>query len=182
MKDTSRYQGLDATAFMQKESAADAAAVAWIKENIDGTPVLLEAWGPSYSFYERISAMTGLPTIMGWQTHEWLWRSEASGGFPAVVDIRRKDVIEIYYSADEARVRELIEKYDIEYIYVGASERRSLNDDTIRGVYDTLMNGEASLLEEVNEELLKSLGTIVFSSGEENSSSDEISYLIRVNR
>jgi len=182
VKDTSRYQGLDATAFMQKESAADAAAVAWIKENIDGTPVLLEAWGPSYSFYERISAMTGLPTIMGWQTHEWLWRSEASGGFPAVVDMRRKDVIEIYYSADEARVRELIEKYDIEYIYVGASERRSLNDDTIRGVYDTLMNGEASLLEEVNEELLKSLGTMVFSSGEENSSSDEISYLIRVNR
>ncbi len=176
VKDTSRYQGLDATAFMQKESAADAEGVAWIKENIDGTPVLLEAWGSSYSFYERISAMTGLPTVMGWQTHEWLWRSEASGGFPAVVDMRRKDVIELYYSTDEVRVRELIEKYDIEYIYVGTSERRSLNDDTIRGVYDTLVRDETPLLEEVNEELLRSLGSIVFSSD------DEISYLIRVSR
>ena len=176
VKDTSRYQGLDATAFMHKESAADAECVAWIKENIDGTPVLLEAWGSSYSFYERISAMTGLPTVMGWQTHEWLWRSEASGGFPASVDMRRKDVIELYYSTDGARVQELIEKYDIEYIYVGASERRSLNDDTIRGVYDTLVRDEIPLLEEVNEELLRSLGSIVFSSD------DEISYLIRVSR
>ncbi|MDE7060296.1 MAG: hypothetical protein K2O71_01705, partial [Lachnospiraceae bacterium] len=67
-------------------------------------------------------------------------------------------------------------KYDIEYIYVGTSERRSLNDDTIRGVYDTLVRDETPLLEEVNEELLRSLGSIVFSSD------DEISYLIRVSR
>lgn len=175
VRDASRYQGLDATAFMQKESAQDAEAVAWMKENLVGTPVVLEAWGPSYSFYERISAMTGLPTVMGWQTHEWLWRSEASGGFPAAVNERRKDVIEIYYSTDAARVRELIEKYDIGYIYIGASERRSLNDGTIRGVYDSIQE-ERFLTDEVNEALLLSLGEIVF----ESSVPGETSYLIRV--
>ena len=51
-----------------------------------------------------------------------------------------------------------------------------MNDDTIRGVYDTLVRDEIPLLEEVNEELLRSLGSIVFSSD------DEISYLIRVSR
>ncbi|MDE7210581.1 MAG: hypothetical protein K2O03_03955, partial [Lachnospiraceae bacterium] len=159
VKDASRYQGLDATAFMQKESAQDAEAVAWMKENLTGTPVVLEAWGPSYSFYERISAMTGLPTVMGWQTHEWLWRSEASGAFPAVVNERRRDVVEIYYSTDEARVRELIEKYNIEYIYVGASERKTLDDSTIRGVYNSIQE-ERFLADDVNETLLRSLGEI----------------------
>lgn len=175
VRDASRYQGLDATAFMQKESQQDAQAVAWMKENISGTPVVLEAFGPSYSFYERISAMTGLPTVMGWQTHEWLWRSEASGGFPAVVDERRKDVVEIYYSADEARVRELIEKYDISYIYVGASERKSLDDSTISGVYHSIAEGRG-LLDEVNEELLRSLGEVVF----ESDAPGETSYLVKV--
>ena len=178
VKDASRYRGLDATAFMQKESVADAAVVAWLKENVEGTPVVLEAWGPSYSFYQRISAMTGLPTVMGWQTHEWLWRSEASGAFPAVVNMRRRDVIEIYFSTDEARVRELIEKYDIEYIYIGASERRALSDNTIRGVYDALVNDEYSLYDEVNEELLAGLGEIVFTSG----TGEGASYLIHLSR
>lgn len=177
VKDTSRYQGLDATAFMEKESAQDAEAVAWLKENISGTPVVLEAWGSSYTFYERISAMTGLPTVMGWQTHEWLWRSEASGGFPAVVDERRKDVIEIYYSTDEARVRELIEKYDIEYIYVGANERSSRSESTVSGVYNSIQE-ERLLADEVNETLLCSLGEIVF----ESSSGAEPSYLIKIAR
>ena len=157
---------------------ADAAVVAWLKENVEGTPVVLEAWGPSYSFYQRISAMTGLPTVMGWQTHEWLWRSEASGAFPAVVNMRRRDVIEIYFSTDEARVRELIEKYDIEYIYIGASERRALSDNTIRGVYDALVNDEYSLYDEVNEELLAGLGEIVFTSG----TGEGASYLIHLSR
>lgn len=146
-----------------------------MKENISGTPVVLEAWGPSYSFYERISAMTGLPTVMGWQTHEWLWRSEASGGFPAVVDERRKDVIEIYYSSDEARVRELVNKYGIEYIYIGASERKSLDDSTVQGVYNSISE-ERALLGEVNEELLRSLGEVVF----ESDAPGKTSYLIRV--
>ncbi len=175
VRDASRYQGLDATAFMQKESAQDAEAVAWMKENLTGTPVVLEAWGPSYSFYERISAMTGLPTVMGWQTHEWLWRSEASGVFPAVVNERRRDVVEIYYSTDEARVRELIEKYNIEYIYVGASERKTLDDSTIRGVYNSIQE-ERFLADDVNETLLRSLGEIVF----ESSAPGTASYLIKV--
>lgn len=177
VRDASRYQGLDATAFMQKESAQDAEAAAWMKENLSGTPVVLEAWGSSYTFYERISAMTGLPTVMGWQTHEWLWRSEASGGFPAVVDERRKDVIEIYYSTDEARVRELIEKYDIEYIYVGANERSSRNESTVSGVYNSIQE-ERLLADEVNETLLCSLGEIVFRS----STGGTPSYLIKIAR
>lgn len=161
--DKTRYQGLDATSFLKKESAAEADAIAWLNENIKGRPVVLECWGASYTFYERVSAMTGFPTVMGWQTHEWLWRSSASGGFPAIVDERRKDILEIYYSEDEQRVRDLIEKYNIEYIYIGKSERNASVTDTIKDVYQDIEE-ERSLGSKVNETLLKSIGEVVYTS------------------
>lgn len=82
-------------------------------------PVVLEANGDSYSEYERVSAMTGLPTVMGWYVHEWLWRND-------VADLNEKsgEIETIYTSTDTARVQELIEKYDISYIFVGSCERK----------------------------------------------------------
>lgn len=172
------YKGLDATAFMEKESVNDTAAVKWLNENVSGTPVVLEFWGPSYSFYERISAISGLPTLFGWQTHEWLWRSDASGGFPAICDERRKAVIEIYLSKDADRVRELLEEYEVEYIYVGECERNYASQDIVKGVYDGMAE-EANLGNSINETLLCSMGDIVFSNTDDWG---RTSYLIKVSK
>ena len=68
------YQGLDATAFLETDFPEDAAAIRWLNDHVEGQPVVLEANGDSYSDYERVSAMTGLPTVLGWYVHEWLWR------------------------------------------------------------------------------------------------------------
>lgn len=73
--DPSQYKGLNATAFMETDFVEDAGAIRWLKENIQDSPVVLEVNGDSYSNYERVSAMTGLPTVMGWYVHEWLWRN-----------------------------------------------------------------------------------------------------------
>ena len=78
--------------------AEDADAIRWLKENIQDSPVVLEANGDSYSDYERVSAMTGLPTVMGWYVHEWLWRND-------VADLNakiRRDTRSIYTSTDES--------------------------------------------------------------------------------
>ena len=75
--DPSQYKGLNATAFLETDFVEDAGAIRWLKENIQDSPVVLEANGDSYSNYERVSAMTGLPTVMGWYVHEWLWRNDA---------------------------------------------------------------------------------------------------------
>ncbi|MBQ9119390.1 MAG: hypothetical protein IJY09_04955 [Lachnospiraceae bacterium] len=161
-----RYEGLDASAFVYDESEADAEAIAWLNENIEGTPVVLEAHGDSYTYYQRVSVLTGLPTVLGWRTHEWLWRSDASGGFPEVVSEREDDVCTIYTSEDETEVRYLIEKYDIEYIYVGESERDS------EKFKDTSMP--------VNEELLRSLGEVVFETAPDFNG--ETTYIVKINR
>lgn len=135
--DRSRYEGLDATAFMDTKMPEDALAIDWLNENITGTPVVLEANGDSYTDYQRVSVMTGLPTVLGWRTHEWLWK-----GNPEVLDVRAADIETIYTSAEEETIRSLIRQYDIAYIYVGRLEQEK---------YET-----------VNHELLKSLGTVVY--------------------
>lgn len=177
--DRSRYKGLDATAFLEKENKQDAEAIAWMKENLTGRPVVLECWGASYTFYERISAMTGFPTVLGWQTHEWLWRSDGTAGFPRIVDERRNDVLTIYFSKEEEVVRQLIEKYNIEYIYVGSSERKCLNDDTISRIYNSASSSN-DFSEEINEELLRGLGEVVFESEEDGLG--RTSYLVKIAR
>ena len=116
--DPSQYKGLNATAFLETDFVEDAGAIRWLKENIQDSPVVLEANGDSYSNYERVSAMTGLPTVMGWYVHEWLWRND-------VADLNEKsaEIESIYTSMDTQKVQELIKKYDISYIFVGSCER-----------------------------------------------------------
>ena len=82
--------------------------------------------------------MTGLPTILGWYVHEWLWRND-------VEDLNEKswEIETIYTSDDSEEVETLLEKYQVEYIFVGAMEREKY------GV-------------SLNDSLLQSLGTIVF--------------------
>ena len=83
--------------------------------------------------------MTGLPTVLGWYVHEWLWRSE-----PADLNVRSDDVMTIYTSTDKATVRELLEKYRVSYIFLGSKEEEKYGVD-------------------LNRELLTSLGEVVFS-------------------
>lgn len=134
--DTSRFQGLDAAAFVDNENIYDSEAVDWINENIEGRPVMLEAHGSSYTYANRISVLTGLPTILGWHTHEWLWKDDYNW-----VEARKADVEKIYTSTNRSEVEELLKTYGVSYIYVGDQE------------LDTYA---------VNETLLRSLGTVVF--------------------
>lgn len=136
--DPSQYQGLDATAYLETTFSEDAAAIRWLNDNVTGDPVVLEANGDSYSDYERVSAMTGLPTVLGWYVHEWLWRGDTGA-----LNERAQEVETIYTSTNQEEVKALLEKYQVEYIFVGAREREK---------YESL-----------NESMLQSLGNVVFS-------------------
>ncbi len=162
VKDGSRYKGIDASAFIQNENYDDYLATQWLNENVSGTPVVLEVNGDSYTYHERVSVITGLPTVLGWKTHEWLWRSDATGGYPPVLDERASDIQTIYTSEDVNAVKELIEKYDISYIYVGQLEAEQ---------YEV----------PVNDELLRSLGEVVFESPATDTKT-YTTYIVKINR
>lgn len=151
---TSGYKGLDATAFMESTMPEDEKAINWLLENVSGTPVVLEAPGDSYTDYQRVSVITGLPTILGWHTHEWLWKSDVT-----LLDARTIDIEQIYTSTDFDAVKYLLTKYDVKYIYVGKLEQEKYTN--------------------INHELLKSLGTVVYHSSEENSLEFE-TYIVQV--
>ena len=141
------YTGLDGTAALRtKDSlqltsgagdlAAYSDAIEWFNANVRGTPVICEAFGNSYTDNCVISAYTGLPTIIGWQTHEWLWRfqgvADSSGELVSIPDKdvwktvltpRQTDVRTIYTSESFTVVRKLLQKYNVTYLIIGDLER-----------------------------------------------------------
>lgn len=120
----------DATAYLETTFPEDAAAIRWLNEHVTGDPVVLEANGDSYSDYERVSAMTGLPTVLGWYVHEWLWRGDTGA-----LNERAQEVEAIYTSTNQEDVKKLLEKYQVRYIFVGAREREkyaALNESMLQ--------------------------------------------------
>ena len=138
--DTSRIKGIDASVYVSESFASDYEAICWLNQNVTGQPVVLEANGDSYSGYERVSVATGLPTVMGWYVHEWLWRNDTDAQ-----NVRSADIKTIYTSTDKANVEALIDQYDISYIYIGKLEREKF--------------------ENLNDTLLQELGQVVYSNG-----------------
>lgn len=112
------YRGLDGTAYLKIQRPGDYAAIVWIQKNITGQPVILEAQGDSYTDYARISSNTGLPTVLGWTVHEWLWRGTYDIPAPRIEEVRQ-----MYELADIRQTKKLLKKYNIRYFYIGDLER-----------------------------------------------------------
>lgn len=81
---------------------------------------LVEAQGDSYTDYNLVSAHTGIPTIVGWPVHEWLWR-----GTYDLVRPRAEEIQFIYQAkqVDLKRVKKILKKYQVKYIVVTNFER-----------------------------------------------------------
>ncbi len=122
--DFKKQRTLDGFYWMKKQNDFSYKAISFLNENITGQVNILEAYGESYSKNCNISAFTGLPTIVGWKVHEWLWR----GGLDEVLK-REKEVKTIYEYPDSRYAKELIKKYDIHFIIVGEKERKKFKID-----------------------------------------------------
>jgi uncharacterized membrane protein len=109
---------INGLAQVERHNPDEYAAILWLRENVSGMPVILEAVGGQYSGYGRISANTGLPTILGWAGHEYQWR----GNTPEP-GLREPAVNEIYSAPDLLSVVDLLNRYSVEYIYVGELEQ-----------------------------------------------------------
>lgn len=147
---------LDASVWMKKSNPDDWNVVQYINDNFDKRSVIAEAVGDSYSTFSRISTFTGMIAPMGWMTHEWTWRldveaaKKAMPGAPietgwGAVSAVAQDIKLLYKTANKNEAKNIIDKYGIEYIYVGELER---------GLYG-----------DINEAKLLALGSVMFKSG-----------------
>jgi hypothetical protein len=111
--------GLDYT--RHYEGPQDYQIVKWANENIKGQPIVLEATGQSYSTYNWFSAFTGLPTIIGWESHEWGWRYDKDAWNK--IGLKMGQVEMIYKTKDPVALKALVQAGKIEYILVSPNEK-----------------------------------------------------------
>jgi len=114
-----------------EELSDDLLAINWLNTNVQGQPVILEAPGPSYTDTGRIATFTGLPTVIGWETHEWLWRTSSSqpSAYGDLVKPRQDDVRLMYTTPDQILRQELLSQYQVAYIVIGAIEQTTYGTD-----------------------------------------------------
>ena len=120
---------LDGTAYMENavhvekertlKLGPDLEAIRWLQDNVQGSPVILEAHNLQYHWGARMSAYTGLPTVLGWPWHQTQQRFGYRGEIPR----RASDVAEIYNTTGTDRAEELLRRYDVAYVVVGELER-----------------------------------------------------------
>lgn len=113
------YRGLDGIRYLRIDYPTDYDAITWLNKNIKDQPIILEAQGDSYTDFARVSVNTGLPTVLGWTVHEWLWRGSYSITVPRIADVKL-----LYETSDILITKNLIKKYNISYVFIGSLERQ----------------------------------------------------------
>ncbi len=120
-------------------------AIRWLRENAEGSPVVLEAHGAGYCWNSRISQYTGLPTLLGYPWHQQQQRGDGD-----IVRSRAMDVADIYNSPSQERAEDLLEKYEVAYIVVGDLERAYYGQTGI-AKFDAMADAGALTLAYANE-------------------------------
>jgi YYY domain-containing protein len=122
VRDSGGFKGLDGSAYLATYFPADYEAIKWLSSSVSGDPVVLEASGPPYSTFARISTFTGLPTVLGWANHENQWRAGQAWA-TGEISKRDADIDTIYSTTDLVLARQLLNEYNVQYVVVGAVER-----------------------------------------------------------
>jgi uncharacterized membrane protein len=98
----------------------DYEAIQWMRQNVKGSPVIMEGNTGLYHWGNRYSIYTGLPTVMGWDWHTKQQYSLLPGD---LIDYRVAVVREFYDTLDQSKAVEIARRYDVHYVIVGSLER-----------------------------------------------------------
>jgi len=111
----------------------DYRAIRWMQDNVQGSPVIVEANCSEYRWCTRFTIYTGLPGVVGWNWHQRQQRGSASTDVQA-----RVDSIGVFYTTQDIKsAREFLNKYQVKYIVVGQLERN------IYPAFNPMMDGLA---------------------------------------
>jgi len=96
---------------------ADYQGIQWLRQNVSGTPAIVEAHVPIYRWGSRFAIYTGLPDVLGWDWHQ----TQQRGGGP--VQQRAADVDAFYTSPDVQSAVKFLHAYNVSYVILGQVER-----------------------------------------------------------
>jgi len=112
---------LDGAAWLETSRPTEYAAIQWLNANVEGAPVIVEAPGDQYRAYVyegRISALTGLPTVLGWAGHQRQWRGNYDEPGRREVELET-----LFTTLNPTEAQAILAHYNVAYIYVGSVER-----------------------------------------------------------
>ncbi|KAF0108406.1 MAG: hypothetical protein FD146_980 [Anaerolineaceae bacterium] len=122
-------RSIDSMAYMQDASYADFGvtfqlnedyrAIRWLQENVQGSPVIVEANCPEYHWCSRYTIYTGLPGVLGWNWHQ----RQQRGYQGEQVWSRVSEINAFYATTDLESAQAFLRKYNVRYIIVGRLER-----------------------------------------------------------
>lgn len=122
--------GLDGDAFMQTsfyndqgvdmDLNQDYQAIEWMRRNVQGSPVIVEANTVEYRWGNRYTIYTGLPGVLGWN-----WHQRQQRGFLSYNGIanRLNEIPGFYLTENVADALNFLRKYEVKYIVLGQLER-----------------------------------------------------------
>jgi YYY domain-containing protein len=97
----------------------DYKAIRWMQDNVQGSPVIVEANCPEYHWCTRFTIYTGLPGVVGWNWHQRQQRTQ----FPQLVEDRVNAIDSFYLTSDVESARAFLQEYNVRYIILGQLER-----------------------------------------------------------
>jgi len=140
--------------------AQDLYAIQWLRDNVEGSPAIMEANTPLYSWGSRFSIYTGLPTVIGWDFHQVVQR----GKFASQIAARQADVSQFYSDPDPAEALRILKKYQVSYVIVGQLERLyyppaglAKFDDNLGGALELVYDNPGTKIYRLKDEGLPSL-------------------------
>lgn len=150
---------LDGLGFLGEERAMIEAVA---RLPLDHGEAILEASGPSFSQFARVSTVTGKPTVLGWFEHQWLWRNG-----PEIPNRRRADVDQLYRSTDPLTVCRLLEMHNVRYIVLAEREREANSESdfkVLRDIGEPVFEDEGMAVFEVRQDRCRQWLSLVPSS------------------
>ena len=99
----------------------DYRAIRWVQDNIQGSPVIVEAnIGSNYRWFNRFTIYTGLPGVLGYEWHQMQQRAL----LPSDREHQRLvEIMNFYMTADPTEALAFLHKYNVRYIIFGQLEQ-----------------------------------------------------------
>jgi uncharacterized membrane protein len=125
---------LDSSKFIKEISIDDYNAIQFLKGK---RGMIIESAEGCYSYEGRVSAFTANPTLVAWSCHEVQWRAN-----PEELTRRMAEVRAVYKSKDCRAVREIVERYNVSYIFLGYQERLDYGVSSLRCFKEIYRSGD----------------------------------------
>jgi len=120
---------LDGTAYMRVATYNDEhgeidlfydyEGIQWLRDNVQGSPVIVEGRTPLYRWGGRFTVYTGLPAVIGWDWHQVQQRGE----YGYMVGERATAVDLFYVNPDVTEAQRFLRRFDVSYVIVGQLEK-----------------------------------------------------------